>query len=253
MKFHPMHINTNTRLRWETLKNLPVMKSLEGKKVLDLGSGLGYFSVRFSELGARVLAVDVDSDALDYLSGNFGIETRRMDVVTDTLPEEKFDMIFIGEILEHIKDPYELLRKAKEMLAPKGLVFVTTPAMEGLLINTKGKRLGHHEGSEAHERDGFYFRELNDYFSRLEMKTLFHAFTIFTFAELFMQLTKAGYLKKKNSYKGQSDIINVTKTLPYKVLKRIFPVLVSFFNVEQAVCSKLKMEGHCHILIAQKS
>lgn len=247
-----MHINTNTRMRWETLKRLPWIKSLHGKKVLDLGSGLGYFSVRFAELGADVLAVDVDDRALDYLSKQFGIKTGHVDVMRDPLPEGKFDLIFIGEILEHIKDPLALIQRLQNILETKGGIIVTTPAMEGLLINTAGKRLGHHEGSEAHERDGFYIEELQDYFSVLGMETVYHAFTIYTCAELFMQLTKLGFIRKKKSYMGQSDLIHVIGSLPFRVLKTVFPLLLSLFITEQAICSRLKMKGHCHILIAQK-
>jgi 2-polyprenyl-3-methyl-5-hydroxy-6-metoxy-1,4-benzoquinol methylase len=246
-----MHINVNTRLRWETIKNLPTLKALQGKRVMDLGAGLGYFSVRFSELGARVLAVDVDQKALDYLSRQFGMEVRCMDVANDPMPDEKFDLIFIGEILEHIKEPFDLLQRAKCVLAPGGVILVTTPAMEGILTNTEGKRLGHHEGAEAHERDGFYIDELKAFFDRLEMKTVYHAFTIYTFAEIFMQLTKVGYLRKKSSYRGQSDVINVTSTFPFKVLKFIFPVLVLLFKAEQTVSGKLKLKGHCHVVVAQ--
>ena len=72
-----MQINTNTRVRWETIKNLSELKSLRGKKVLDLGAGLGFFSVRFAEFGAEVLAIDVDKSSLEYLSRNFNIKILR--------------------------------------------------------------------------------------------------------------------------------------------------------------------------------
>jgi len=49
MKVYPMDVNTNTRVRWEIIKNLPEVKLLNGKRVLDMGAGLGFFSLLWKE------------------------------------------------------------------------------------------------------------------------------------------------------------------------------------------------------------
>lgn len=249
---HPMDVNTNTRIRWEKIKNLPEVRSLNGKKILDLGAGLGFFSVKFSELGADVLAVDVDKRALDYLSKVHNIQTQHVDIENGDLPEKVFDMVFIGELLEHIVNPQVLFSKVKQVLSPSGIVLITTPSLEGALSHTKGKSLGHYEGPEKHERDGFYLEELKNIFSSAGIEMIYHTFSVYMLAELFMQLTKVGYFQEDNKYHSQSDILNVVNSARYKSLNFIYPILLFFFNFEDLLCSRLKVKGHCHIVVARR-
>lgn len=252
MTFHPMAVNTNTRVRWEAIKNLPPFKNLNGKKVLDLGSGLGFFSLRFAESGAKVLAVDTDRKALEYLHTRYNIETKLLNIENEPLPAIGFDLIFLGEILEHVKDYQKILNKSRQTLLPGGIMLLTTPAKEGPLINTKGKRLGHTEGTEKHERSGFYLRELQEAISQAGMVIIHHSFCIFFMAELFMQLTKKDYLKNKKVYGGQSDVLELMNSRRYKILCLIYPVLLLIFKVEHCISNFIGLNGHCHILIVKK-
>lgn len=247
-----MAVNTNTRLRWEAIKNLPQCKNIPGKKVLDIGSGLGFFSLCFSECGAKVLAVDTDKKALEYLRNSYNIETRILDIEKDPLPAGSFDLIFLGEILEHVRDYQKIINKAKDALLPGGVVLLTTPAQEGPLANTAGKRLGHTEGDQRHQRDGFYLAELIEAISQSGMSIIHHSFCIFFIAELFMQLTKKNYLKNKKAYCGQSDVLELINTFGYKILCLIYPILLMAFNVEHYFSRLLGLKGHCHILIVKK-
>ncbi len=252
MIFHPMAVNTNTRLRWEAIKNLPQCKNIRGKKVLDIGSGLGFFSLRFAESGAEVLAIDTDAQALEYLHNSYNIETRILDVEAEILPASGFDLIFLGEVLEHVKDYQKILSKSMEALLPAGVILLTTPANEGPLTNTTGKRLGHTEGDQRHQRDGFYLTELKEAIVRSGMSVIHHSFCIFFIAELFMQLTKKNYLKNKKAYNGQSDVLELMNNPGYKILCLVYPILLMIFNIEHYVSRLLGLKGHCHILIAKK-
>ena len=42
-------------------------------------------------------------------------------------PEGKFDFISMGEVLEHVEQPLELLLKLKSILNSNGHIFLTTP------------------------------------------------------------------------------------------------------------------------------
>lgn len=232
---------------------MPEIKSLGKKRILDLGCGLGFFSIRFLEKGARVLSVDIDKISLEYLQQNYNIQTQYLDLNGDAFPYGEYDLIFIGDVLEHIYNPYKLLLKAKQRLAPFGIIVISTPALEGPFIHTKGKRLGHNEGSQRHERDGFWLQELKDLFNDLDMNIKYHAFCIYNFGEIFMQLTKFIYLRKNNMYKSQSDVICEIKSFKYKILRLIYPIMIFFFNIEGCLGRNLRLKGHSHILIAQKN
>lgn len=116
MKSNPMEVNTNTRMRWEVLRGFPIVQAIANKSVLDIGAGLGYFSSKFAGLGANVIAVDIDRVSLKYVSDHYDISTQCADIETDDLHYKDVDLVFIGEVLEHIKDPSQFLRKVRGCL-----------------------------------------------------------------------------------------------------------------------------------------
>jgi len=252
MTKHAMDINPNTRMRWEVVRCYTELRDLRGRCVLDLGSGLGYFSLRFKERGADVHAVDVDRNSLEYIKQGFDIKTSCADIEKDEFPAGSFDGIFIGEVLEHLKNPAVLLSRVDGALARGGFLLVTVPALEGPLIHTKGKALGHELGSEKHERDGFLFEELKSLIEKAGMKIVRHDMTIYWLAELFMQITKRGYLKKKKNYNSQANVIEIMKSIKYRAVAFLYPMLMLVFQIEQAVSSALGITGHCHVILAKR-
>lgn len=251
-KPHPMDVNTNTRIRWERLRRLPELANLEGALVLDVGAGLGFFSARFAAARAQVLSIDLDAKALDYLSREHGVATRVVDIANDPLPAGPFDLIFVGEVLEHLSDPAKLVGDAAEALAPGGSLIITVPALEGALIHTKGKNLAHDHGTEKHEREGFTKGELAKIAQMAGLGVRSHCYCLFYLSELFMQLTKFAYLRKKREYNSQSDITDTMRSLPYKSLRLVFPLLMQLFRVEEAILSRLGHRGHCHVMVCSK-
>ncbi len=247
---HPMDVNVNTRIRWDVLRHPPFAQSLIGKRVLDVGSGLGFFSLRFKELGAEVLAADIDAAALEHIRRHYGIETLLFDIVSQPMPAGSFDIVFIGEVMEHITDQRSLLEKIRNSLNPGGQIIITTPAMEGAFIHTKGKALGHEHGAEKHERDGFYKQELVEMFQAVGMQVSAYRSCVFYLSELFMQFTKLMYFFKRKTYHGQSEVIAVQNTFSYKALDYAFPLLLLLFRLEESVLSALGMSGHCHVISA---
>lgn len=74
----------------------------EGDQVLDVGTGVGIMSVVASEKAIRVVAVDVNPQALEITKENAGInncqgiETLGSDLFTDINPKERFDLIIFN-------------------------------------------------------------------------------------------------------------------------------------------------------------
>jgi len=252
MKSNPMEVNTNTRMRWEVLRRFPIVQAIANKSVLDIGAGLGYFSSKFAGLGANVIAVDIDQVSLKYVSDHYDISTQCADIETDDLHYKDVDLVFIGEVLEHIKDPSQFLRKVRGCLKEKGFILLTVPALEGALTDSRGKRLCHSHGAEKHERDGFYYPELTSTLQRLNMKIVQHSYCIYYLSELFMQVTKAAFSIKKKRYAGQVDVLGQADSVPYKILKTVYPIMLSIFKAEQYLCNLLPTKGHCHIILAQR-
>lgn len=58
------------------------------------------------------------------------------DIVSDAtsipLPDNSFDVIILGEVLEHVPDPIAVLKESQRLLQPEGKVVATVPFMVGV-------------------------------------------------------------------------------------------------------------------------
>lgn len=108
---------------------LPLAK---GRRVLDAASGEGFGSALLSTVAASVLGIDVDPDAVAHARRRYGIDGRLMFEVADVtaldhLPDASFDLIVSFETLEHVLNHERLLDGFVRLLAPGGILLVSTP------------------------------------------------------------------------------------------------------------------------------
>jgi SAM-dependent methyltransferase len=97
-----------------------------GRKVLDLGCRYGALTRAYAE-GNDVVGMDVDHEALAE-AAKLGIETRHADV-TEPLPfpQESFDVVVCGELLEHLPFPAQTVAEARRVLRPGGFFLGSVP------------------------------------------------------------------------------------------------------------------------------
>jgi len=105
-----------------------------GKRVLDIGvvehifdasNSKQWLHAKLCEVAKQCVGTDVLSDELAKLRQR-GYDVRNVDLTLTRL-EEKFDVIVMGEIIEHVDKPGTLLANAAAMLEPDGCLVVTTP------------------------------------------------------------------------------------------------------------------------------
>jgi SAM-dependent methyltransferase len=97
-----------------------------GREVLDLGCRTGAVTASFLE-GNRVVGMDVDRDAL-ALAAQRGIETVWGDIeVTLPFEEGSFDAVVAGELLEHVREPADVVAEVRRLLRPGGTFAGSVP------------------------------------------------------------------------------------------------------------------------------
>jgi SAM-dependent methyltransferase len=95
-----------------------------GRRVLDVGCRDGALTRAYTE-GNDVVGVDADREALAEAAG-LGIETVWADLDQPLdFPDASFDVVVAGELLEHLRDPQQLVREARRVLRP-GATFVAS-------------------------------------------------------------------------------------------------------------------------------
>lgn len=99
------------------------------EKVLEIGCQQGYLLHKLKELGIKQVTGVEPGDIPAYKSpeGNTEIDIKRGYFSKDLVGNETFDFIFSLQVFEHIEQPGQFLRSAREMLTPKGRLLLAVP------------------------------------------------------------------------------------------------------------------------------
>ena len=98
-----------------------------GRRVLDLGCRYGALTAFYAD-GNEVVGLDIDREALGQAAERLGIETLWADLEEPLrLEDGSFDVVVIGELLEHIREPQRLIDEARRVLRAGGALVGSTP------------------------------------------------------------------------------------------------------------------------------
>ena len=101
----------------------------DGQSVLDLGCGDGVFAAALLDARCAVTMADVSGEALRRARTRApGAEAIEM-VESAPLPfaEDAFDVVWAGEVLEHVADVVGLLAEVRRVIRWGGTLLATTP------------------------------------------------------------------------------------------------------------------------------
>jgi 2-polyprenyl-3-methyl-5-hydroxy-6-metoxy-1,4-benzoquinol methylase len=102
-----------------------------GGRVLDVGCATGYLAAELARRGCAVTGIETDEAAAEVarescervVSGD--VEDRACRAELAALPP--FETIVCGDVLEHLRDPWDALGFLRTLLAPGGLAVVSLP------------------------------------------------------------------------------------------------------------------------------
>jgi SAM-dependent methyltransferase len=105
------------------------------KDVLDIGAGehdVAFYSEeswehgRIARVARRAVAVEINPELCAHYNAK-GFDFRCADATSDMDLGDRFDRVFIGDVIEHVNDPVALLEFAKRHVRADGAILVTTP------------------------------------------------------------------------------------------------------------------------------
>lgn len=117
------------------LAHYKVLSCLEhsvGSALLDLACGDGMMTEQFSKHFEKVVGVDASGKHIAEAKKRCPTVTFYESLIEDLQIKEKFDSIFLLDILEHVLDPCLLLQKAASFLNPGGVMIVHVPNAEAI-------------------------------------------------------------------------------------------------------------------------
>ncbi len=184
-------------------------KYVVGKKVLDLGCGMGYGAAELKKIGAKeVVGVDNDPEAIEFAKGFAGKKVRflKADATALLFPDQEFDVVVSFEVIEHIKDYQQYLKEAFRVLKLGGYLIFSTP-----------NRLQYRQGTSH-----YHYRE----FTAMELTKLLlnMGYSVKIFGQSFSNQL---FVQKEREYFKRYTLFSIGGN---RVVKRLFGLIPSSFK-----------------------
>src|SRR5690349_19445191 len=102
-----------------------------GKKVLEIGCGIGTDTINFARAGAQVTAVDLTEKSLEVARQRakvFGVEDRVQfyqadaEKLSDSVPVRKYDLVYSFGVIHHTPHPENVLEQIRKYTQPGSTV-----------------------------------------------------------------------------------------------------------------------------------
>lgn len=111
-----------TKLAQRSIAEFPF--DLAGRRILDLGSGPGFYSRAMQARGATVIPVDLEVESLsvdgEHVAGAVACDGGRL-----PFPDASFDGVFCSNMLEHTPAPESIFDDTARVLRPGGWAWVS--------------------------------------------------------------------------------------------------------------------------------
>jgi 2-polyprenyl-3-methyl-5-hydroxy-6-metoxy-1,4-benzoquinol methylase len=115
-----------------------------GGRLIEIGPAIGGFAVLAQEAGYQVSAVEMDARCCRFLRDVVGIETQESDDPAGALRAfAPFDAVAMWHVIEHLRDPAEVLKAAAAAVRPGGVVVLAAPNPEAFQFRVLGSRWTH--------------------------------------------------------------------------------------------------------------
>lgn len=107
--------------------HLRPLERLPGRRILDIGCALGHMGAMASALGWKYTGLDISADAVSRASVRFRLDVRAGTLAQHAAVMHPFDVIFLGDVIEHVLDLRSFLAEIRKALSPDGLLCIDTP------------------------------------------------------------------------------------------------------------------------------
>jgi len=112
-----------------------ILELCRGETVLDIGSADAFMAEALSPFFQRIVAVDGSAELIQRAQARLGPRSN-VELVHALVEEfdtaERFDLVLLSFILEHVSDPAAVVSKAARFVSPQGSLFVMVPNARSL-------------------------------------------------------------------------------------------------------------------------
>jgi len=122
--------------QWKAMMRPVVTKSADliasrsrtdGKNILDIGCGYGFFLGEMKSRGWNATGVEVSKTGRHYARRKWKVEVFSEPLEKLALQERSYDVITLFYVIEHVFNPIGLLMEVNRLLKPGGLILLRWP------------------------------------------------------------------------------------------------------------------------------
>jgi 2-polyprenyl-3-methyl-5-hydroxy-6-metoxy-1,4-benzoquinol methylase len=117
---------------YEVMHPLMLRKLIEHRnegKVLEIGSYYGIFTERILEHYSDLTCVEVSTEAFQVLKKRIGNRATLHNAAIEEIKKlDKYDIIIVTHVLEHVDNPIEILELLGKFLTKTGIIYVVVPS-----------------------------------------------------------------------------------------------------------------------------
>lgn len=122
---------------------------------LDIGCGKGEVAIAMRDVGFLSSGIDMKPHVIQQLQHAYPAIDWKCAMTTDLVNlKDRFDVLTMYHVLEHIPDPIAALSTVKDLAEPGALIVVEVPNVGGLKAKFLGKRWGYYKVDHVN-----YFRK----------------------------------------------------------------------------------------------
>lgn len=110
-----------------------VKKFCKSGELLDVGTGDGLFLKVAKTANLNVCGTEISSSAVRVAKNLYDLDIHLAEIENANFEENSFDAITIWHVIEHVRNPLEVLKKLYKLSKPGATVFVATPNLDKYL------------------------------------------------------------------------------------------------------------------------
>lgn len=100
----------------------------ERGKFLDIGCALGYFIYSIKQHSDwEVYGIEYSEEAVQFAREKLRLDVKQGELQDIGFPDQFFDYIHMNNVLEHVRNPFGLLREARRIIKNDGRLFLSVP------------------------------------------------------------------------------------------------------------------------------
>lgn len=128
------------------------LKKIENKfgkgKLLDVGCALGDCLEEANKLGWKDAEGLEISDYAYKFAKKRGLKVKKGELGNNIYAKDSFDIVLYQDVIEHVTDPVQELKRVRKILKPDGLVYLVTPDVGGFWSKFLGPLWYHYKPVE---------------------------------------------------------------------------------------------------------